>query len=482
MTAVCDLGILFCCHNLLGPTFIEWVKLQQEKTMAHLKPAWLATHAVAFVEDQCACKCPVNKALCASEHKALFDEASCSCQCDVAARQRCEADAGNFEPGMMVWKEQGCRCECKLTAKMCRDRPVAPGGDAKVLDTTPRACGCKCPDGLGSQKALCDMKMALPQSGGMFRWNEDTCQCECARKPEGGKHGVCGKEQCTPGQIKKMELSTCKVWDEDTCGCVEIKDAVCPTNVHRGCDWLFRILKNGKDKLAATFQAGTDDIVRYPAHAVCDVLIDSSMSSKGFREHAPPWLLAQIGSNLPKTEDNKDRNLGTHCRSACANRFNLLHSNKGMFQVSKGNIAMKDVSMNEKSCHVWTWKDLQCTGPAPLGDPSGDPTCQTSKFRERMEALFHPDPYAPKPSETEKAWVAHVRSRELRQSADHKRCGRSQCETMEPPTGLFVLAMDVAWPEQDAEARKIKADRNNDRSGMGTPTTGTRKKKKTGKL
>ena len=69
---------------------------------------------------------------------------------------------------------------------------------------------------------------------------------------------------------------------------------------------------------------------------------------------------------------------------------------KGEF--CKGNAEAKkytnnDVSFNERSCHIWSRKDVRCQNPVPLRGSAGDPlrkgaTCERTFFRKLMEAAF----------------------------------------------------------------------------------------------
>ena len=203
------------CKCICGPkndkiSCEEKKKLQEAaiKTMPHLSNV---LGKISFQADTCTCNCPVNQGLC-DLHNALFDPESCSCKCDEVAKKECEAGASN----KYKWMPQGCYCQCLVSAEECAALPKEKeGGTRKILDTS-GGCGCTCPSGLGSEKDFCDMKMSMATTGNNFLWNEELCQCTCA------KEKTCGKCSGAP------EL--CEIFDEDECACVPIKDALCPVS------------------------------------------------------------------------------------------------------------------------------------------------------------------------------------------------------------------------------------------------------------
>ena len=431
------------------------------KKMPHLSKT---LGKIAYTEETCKCDCPVNQAFC-DLHNAFFEKDSCSCQCDESAKRECEAGA----PGKFKWLERGCYCQCLVTAEECAALPTEKeGGTRKILDTS-GACGCTCADGLGTEKEFCDLKMSMGATGNNFEWNENLCQCTCTEKE------VCKSP-------KNTDLHLQMIFDENECKCVTIQDALCPTNVHRGCRWLFKTLDNGIPLLEAKFPNAGRDLADYPNYATCDIVIDSSMSANGLRASAPDWLQAQLGPGTKhgKMMDQIAKNVGTHCRSACYNRFNSLKETK--HSIGAKTSATADVTMNRKSCHVFSRKDVHCLDPKPLDDPKGNTHCQLTSFRSHFDAIFHPS--SKKLSKDEDTWKRHVLERESRTSKSS--CQGKQCETKSPPNALFVEALSFGWPEQEVDAVAEKTRRslgesinNGMRSKKGKKKTTTKSKKKT---
>ena len=381
------------------------------KAMPHLARS---VQVLKFAPDTCSCKCKVTPQACAA-HNAILDRDACACVCPVGAKERCvKANPKN------VWSDVGCSCKCALTPADC------PEG--RQLVTADGACECRCADGPDSEKKVCELKQRIPGTGENIDFDPVTCSCGCAASAT--------KATCTCADPDK-NFEKCEIFDPTSCGCVSLKDAICPTNVHLGCKWLFRQLEAGRPKLEASFGAGAADAARYPSLAVCNTVIESSMSSEGLRKGIPSWVEDAFKTKLGSLSDSVARNIGTHCRAACEMRFSLLATARSNNMGACKTSAKASVSMNAESCHVFSRKDIFKTDAPPSAFKTSFEQAFSGKDKDKRVAV----------------WVKKVQDRTERQLSAP--CSSTGCDSAKVPSKIFYEAMSMGWPVV-AEARAKK--------------------------